>query len=63
MANLKKVLMLGGGPLQVPAIDVLKRAGHYVICADYDDNAPGFLKRSDFRRVSAGESAAGAQGW
>lgn len=28
MANLKKVLMLGGGPLQVPAIDALKRAGH-----------------------------------
>lgn len=24
MANLKKVLMLGGGPLQVPAIDAAK---------------------------------------
>lgn len=52
MANLKKVLMLGGGPLQVPAIDALKRAGHYVICADYDENAPGFELSDEYAVIS-----------
>ena len=37
-----KVLMLGAGPLQLPAIKVLKDVGCYVICADYDPRALGF---------------------
>ena len=37
-----KVLMLGAGPLQLPAIKSAKAAGWHVICADWNSNAPGF---------------------
>ena len=37
-----KVLMLGAGPLQLPAIKVLKNVGCHVVCVDYDPRALGF---------------------
>ena len=39
---MKKVIMLGAGPLQVAAIVKAKDLGFHVICADYDPDAVGF---------------------
>lgn len=39
---MKKVLMLGAGPLQIEAIKNAKELGFYVICVDYDPEAIGF---------------------
>lgn len=47
-----KVLMLGAGPLQLPAIRVLKAAGCYVICVDYDPEALGFAIADQAERIS-----------
>lgn len=35
-------MILGAGPLQVPAIKILKNLGYKVIACDYDPNAVGF---------------------
>jgi len=40
---MKKIMMLGAGPLQVPAIKKAKETGYYVIVADQNPNAEGFL--------------------
>jgi biotin carboxylase len=39
---MKKIMILGAGPLQIPAIAKAKELGNYVIALDYDTNAPGF---------------------
>lgn len=39
---MRKVVMLGGGPLQVPAIQCLKDLGCEVACLDWDPEAVGF---------------------
>lgn len=38
----KKVLILGGSALQIPAIRKARDLGFYVICSDYDEHALGF---------------------
>lgn len=39
---MESVMILGGGPLQVPAIKKAKEIGMHVIVCDYDPNAVGF---------------------
>lgn len=39
---MKKLLVIGAGYEQVPAIEMARGMGHYVIASDYDPNAPGF---------------------
>ena len=41
-SSLKKVLILGGSRLQVPAIEAAQRLGFSVLCADRDPDAVGF---------------------
>lgn len=38
----KKMMILGAGPLQLPAIKKAKELGYQIISVDYDENAPGF---------------------
>ena len=38
----KKIMIIGAGILQVPAITKSKELGHYVIAIDANSNAPGF---------------------
>lgn len=38
----KKMMILGAGPLQIPAIKKAKELGYQIILVDYDENAPGF---------------------
>ncbi|MCM1267690.1 MAG: ATP-grasp domain-containing protein [Bacteroidales bacterium] len=38
----KKMMILGAGPLQIPAIEKAKALGYQIISVDYDENAPGF---------------------
>ena len=47
---MKKVLILGAGPLQVPAIKTAKELGCYVFCCDYNPEAIGF-SFADKRKV------------
>ncbi len=39
---LRKMMILGAGPLQIPAIKKAKELGYQIISVDYDENAPGF---------------------
>ena len=39
---MEKVMILGAGPLQVPAIQKAKELGFWVVVCDYDPNAMGF---------------------
>lgn len=39
---MRKVIILGGSRLQLPAIRKAKKLGFYVICVDYDEDAVGF---------------------
>lgn len=39
---MKSIMILGAGPLQVPAIKVIKNLGYKVIACDYDKDAVGF---------------------
>ena len=48
----KKVLILGGSRLQAPAIEVAKRLGFWVICADYDPDAVGFALADQSELIS-----------
>lgn len=38
----KKMMILGAGPLQIPAIQKAKELGYQIISVDYDEHAPGF---------------------
>lgn len=38
----KKMMILGAGPLQIPAIKKAKELGYQIILIDYDESAPGF---------------------
>lgn len=38
----KKMMILGAGPLQIPAMKKAKELGYQIISVDYDKNAPGF---------------------
>ncbi|MGY6522401.1 MAG: ATP-grasp domain-containing protein [Mongoliitalea sp.] len=49
---MKKVLVLGGAPSQVPFIKYCKNKGYYVITADYLPNNPGHLYSDRYYNVS-----------
>lgn len=38
----KKMMILGAGPLQIPAMEKAKELGYQIISVDYDEHAPGF---------------------
>lgn len=38
---MKKLMILGGGPNQIPLIKAAKKNGYYVIVCDFNENAPG----------------------
>lgn len=42
MDKQKSMMILGAGPLQLPAIKKAKELGYQIISVDYDENAPGF---------------------
>ncbi len=42
MDKKKSMMILGAGPLQIPAIKKAKELGYQIISVDYDENAPGF---------------------
>ncbi|MDE7313463.1 MAG: ATP-grasp domain-containing protein [Eubacterium sp.] len=48
----RKVLMLGAGPLQTPAILELKKMGAYVVCLDYNPAAEGFAYADEAKVIS-----------
>lgn len=49
---MQNVMILGAGPLQVPAIKVAKSLGLYVIVCDYDANAVGIPYADEFHLIS-----------
>ncbi len=49
---MKKVLMLGGAPAQIPAIKKAKEMGLYVITCDYLPNNPGHAYADEYYNVS-----------
>lgn len=48
----KNIVMLGGGPLQVPAIQELKKLGAYVRCFDFNPRAEGFQYADEAKIIS-----------
>ena len=48
----KKILILGGGQMQVPIIQCANRMGLYTIVADMDPNAPGFVEAKECLVIS-----------
>lgn len=54
----KKILMLGGSYFQVPAIQYAKKAGHYVITADYLPDNPGHQFADEYYNVSTTDKEA-----
>lgn len=38
---MKKLMILGGGPNQIPLIKAAKKNGYHVIVCDYSESAPG----------------------
>lgn len=42
MSNNKKILVIGGGPLQTPLIKKINEMGYISLCVDKDPNAEGF---------------------
>lgn len=49
--NSKRILILGGGTMQVPAINIAKGMGLSVIVADGNPDVPG-RKIADFLKTS-----------
>lgn len=49
---MKKLLMLGGSHLQVPAIKKAREMGHYVITCDYLEHNPGHQFAHEYYNVS-----------
>ncbi|MEK4228824.1 ATP-grasp domain-containing protein [Solibacillus sp. FSL H8-0538] len=49
---MKKLLMLGGSPSQVPAIKKAKEMGYYVITCDYLEDNPGHQFSDEYYNVS-----------
>lgn len=49
---MKKVLMLGGSPFQVPSIITAKKLGYYVISCDYLPDNPGHKYSDEYHNVS-----------
>lgn len=49
---MKKILIIGAGILQVPAILEAKKMGLRVVVFDYDKNAPGFKLADEYYEIS-----------
>lgn len=49
---MKKLMILGGGPNQIPLIKAAKKNGYYVIVADYNENAVGVAAADELCLVS-----------
>lgn len=49
---MKRLMILGGGPNQIPLIKAAKKIGVYVIVCDYKESAPGVALADGFRLVS-----------
>ena len=49
---LKKILILGGSYIQIPAIKMAKRMGYYVITCDFKQNNPGHKIANEYYNVS-----------
>lgn len=52
IAEPKKILILGGGQMQVPIIQCANRMGLYTIVADMDENAPGLIEAKERLLIS-----------
>lgn len=52
IAESKKILILGGGQMQVPIIQCANRMGLYTIVADMDENAPGLIEAKERLLIS-----------
>lgn len=48
---MKKVLVIGAGPLQLPVIKKVKELGHIAICVDGNPNAVGFKYADEYRAI------------
>jgi len=48
----KRILMLGGSDIQVPAIKYAKELGHYVITCDYLPDNPGHVFADEYHNIS-----------
>lgn len=55
------LIIVGGGALTVPAIEIAKELGHYTIVFDYDSTAPGMALADDVVVVSTKDPAACVQ--
>ena len=49
---MKKLMILGGGPNQIPLIKAAKKNGYYVIVCDYSETAPGVALADELCLVS-----------
>ena len=49
---MKKLMILGGGPNQIPLIKAAKKTGYYVVLCDYSDSAPGVALADELCLVS-----------
>ena len=50
--KMKKLLMLGGANIQIPAIKAARKMGHYVITCDYLEDNPGHKYAHQYFNVS-----------
>lgn len=53
-----KVVMLGAGPLQIPAIKELKKKNTYIVCLDYNPDAQGFKYADEVKVISTQDTDA-----
>lgn len=49
---MKKIMILGGGPNQIPLIKAAKKNGYYVVLCDYSEKAPGVALADELCLVS-----------
>lgn len=49
---MKKVLVIGAGPLQLPLIEKIKELGYKAICVDGNPNAVGFTVADRFKNIN-----------
>lgn len=49
---MKRILILGGSPFQIPVIEYARKAGHYVITCDYLPDNPGHKLAHEYHNVS-----------
>lgn len=49
---MKRLMILGGGPNQIPLIEAAKKNGYYVVLCDYSETAPGVVLADELCLVS-----------